>query len=74
MFKSLFTFLKSLFTTVEDLTGVVDNAVAFALLHTESWVDEALVENQKKVEALGVDPEYKATKLAALRKSQQHNS
>ena len=73
MFKSLFTFIKSFFTSAEDLTGVVDNAVAFALLHTESWVDEALAENQKKAEALGIDPAYKAEKLKAIRKSQHHS-
>lgn len=73
MFKSLFTFLKSLFTSAEDLTGVLDNAVEFALLHTESWVDEALAENQKKAEALNIDQEYKAAKLKAIRKSQQHS-
>lgn len=72
MFKSLFNLLKSLFTSVEDLTGVVDNAVDFALLHTESWVDEALAENQKKAEALNIDPEYKAEKLRAIRKSNRH--
>ena len=69
MFKSLFTFLKSLFTTAEDLTGVVDNVVDFALLHTDSWVDEALAENKKKAEQLGLDPEYKEAKLKAIRKS-----
>ena len=73
MFKSFFTLLKSIFTSAEDLTGVVDNAVDFALLHTESWVDEALAENQKKAEALNIDPEYKAVKLKAIRKSQQHS-
>ena len=73
MFKSLFTFLKSLFTSAEDLTGVLDNAVEFALLRTESWVDEALAENQKKAEALNIDPEYKAAKLKSIRKSQQHS-
>ena len=71
MFKSLFALLKSIFTSVEDLTGVVDNAVDFALLHTESWVDEALAENQKKQEELNIDPEYKAAKLKSLRKSQR---
>ena len=71
MFKSLFTFIKSLFTSAEDLTGVVDNAVHFALLHTESWVDEALAENKAKAEKLNIDPEYKAEKLKAIRKSQQ---
>ena len=71
MFKSLFTFLKSLFTTAEDLTGVVDNVVDFALLHTDSWVDEALAENKKKAEQLGLDPEYKEAKLKAIRKSSQ---
>ena len=69
MFKSLFTFLKSLFTTAEDLTGVVDNVVDFALLHTDSWVDEALAENKKKAEQLGLDPEYKEAKLKTIRKS-----
>ena len=72
MFKALFTLLKSLFTTAEDLTGVVDNAVSFALLHTESWVDEALAENQKKAEALNIDEEFKAEKLKAIRKSSKH--
>ena len=72
MFKSFFTLLKSLFTSVEDLTGVVDNAVDFALLHTESWVDEALAENQKKAEELNIDQEYKAKKLHAIRKSNRH--
>lgn len=72
MFKALFSFIKSFFTTVEDLTGVVDNAVDFALLHTESWVDEALAENKKKAEALNIDPEYKAAKLKAMRKSQSN--
>ena len=72
MFKALFTLLKSLFTTAEDLTGVVDNAVDFALLHTEVWVDEALAENKKKAEELGIDEEYKAAKLASIRKSQKH--
>ena len=72
MFKALFTLLKSLFTTAEDLTGVVDNAVDFALLHTEVWVDEALAENKKKAEELGIDPEYKEAKLKAIRKSQKH--
>ena len=69
MFKSLFSLLKSLFTTAEDLTGVIDNAVDFALLHTESWVDEALAENKAKAEKLGIDAEYKAEKLKAIRKS-----
>lgn len=71
MFKSLFTFIKSFFTSAEDLTGALDNVVQFTLLHTESWVDEALEENRKKAEALGIDPEYKAAKLKAIRKSQQ---
>ena len=71
MFKALFTFIKSLFTTAEDLTVVVDNAVEFALLHTESWVDEALAENRKKAEELNIDPEYKEAKLKAIRKSSQ---
>ena len=71
MFKSLFALLKALFTTIEDLTGVVDNATSFALLHTETWVDEALSENKKKAEELGVDPEYKKEKLASIRKSSQ---
>lgn len=70
MFKSFFTFIKSFFTAAEDLTGVVDNAVQFALLHTESWVDEALAENKKKAEELNIDAEYKAAKLKAIRKSQ----
>lgn len=70
MFKSLFNFIKAFFTTAEDLTGVVDNAVNFALLHTDSWVDEALAENKAKAEKLNIDPEYKAEKLKALRKSQ----
>ena len=69
MFKSIFNFIKSLFTTAEDLTGVVDNAVHFALLHTESWVDEALAENQRKAEELNIDAEYKEAKLKAIRKS-----
>lgn len=73
MFKSLFTFLKSLFATAEDLTGIVDNATNFALLHTESWVDEALAENQRKAEELNIDPEYKAAKLKSIRKSQQNH-
>ena len=73
MFKAIFSFIKSLFTSVEDLTGVLDNAVEFALLHPESWVDEALAENQKKAEELNIDPEYKAAKLKAIRKSQQHS-
>ena len=72
MFKALFTLLKSLFTTAEDLTGVIDNAVDFALLHTESWVDEALSENQRKAEQLNIDPEYKEAKLKAIRKSSRH--
>lgn len=70
MFKSLFTFIKSFFSAAEDLTGVVDNAVQFALLHTESWVDEALAENKAKAEKLNIDAEYKAAKLKAIRKSQ----
>lgn len=72
MFKSLFTFIKSFFSSAEDLTGVVDNAVAFALLHTESWVDEALAENKRKAEELNIDAEYKAEKLKAIRKSQNN--
>jgi hypothetical protein len=69
MFKSLFALLKSIFITVEDITGVVDNAVDFALLHTECWVLEALAENKAKAEELQIDPEYKAEKLKAIRKS-----
>ena len=71
MFKSLFTFLKALFTSAQDLTGVLDNAVDYALLHTETMVDEALAENKKKAEELGIDPAYKAEKLAAIRKSRK---
>lgn len=73
MFKSLFTFLKALFTSAEDATGALDNIVDFALLHTDSWVDEALAENRKKAEQLGIDPEYKKEKLASLRKSTRHS-
>ena len=69
MFKSIFAFIKALFTTAEDLTGVLDNAVDFALLHTETWVDEALAENRDKAEKLNIDAEYKAEKLKAIRKS-----
>ena len=69
MFKSLFTFLKALFTSAEDMTGAIDNVVDFALLTTESWVDEAIAENKKKAEQLGLDPEYKEAKLKAIRKS-----
>ena len=72
MFQSFFNLLKSIFTSAEDLTGVVDNAVDFALLHTESWVDEALAENQKKAQELNIDQEYKAEKLRAIRKSNRH--
>lgn len=72
MFKSLFTFLKALFTSAEDATGALDNIVDFALLTTDSWVDEALEENRKKAEQLNIDPEYKAQKLASLRKSSRH--
>lgn len=72
MFKAIFSFIKSLFTSVEDLTGVIDNGVNFALLHTESWVDEALAENKRKAEELNIDQEYKAEKLKAIRKSQHH--
>lgn len=71
MFKSLFNFIKSFFSTAEDLTGIIDNSVHFALLHTETWVDEALAENKRKAEELNIDPEYKAEKLKAIRKSQQ---
>lgn len=72
MFKSIFNFIKSLFSSAEDLTAAMDNAVQFAILQTESWVDEALAENQKKAEQLGIDPEYKKEKLKAIRKSQNH--
>lgn len=72
MFKSIFNFIKSLFASAEDMTSAVDNAVQFAILHTESWVDEALAENQKKAEQLNIDPEYKAAKLKSIRKSQNH--
>ena len=72
MFKSLFTFLKSLFTSAENLTGVVDNAVDFALLHTSLWVDEAYAESEKKAKELGIDPEAKEAKLKSLRKSTNH--
>ena len=71
MFKSLFALLKAIFVTVEDLTGVLDNATDFALLHTETWVNEAIVENQRKAEELGLDEEYKKAKLASIRKSNQ---
>jgi hypothetical protein len=71
MFKSLFALLKAIFITIQDLTGVVDNAVDFSLLHTESWVLEALAENKAKTEELQIDPEYKAEKLKAIRKSRQ---
>ena len=70
MFKSIFNFIKAFFTSAEDLTGALDNAVQFTLLHTESWVDEALYENKKKAEELNIDPEYKKEKLKAIRKSQ----
>lgn len=72
MFKSIFNFIKSLFASAEDLTGAVDNAVQFAILQTELWVDEALAESQKKQAELNIDPEFKAQKLKAIRKSQNH--
>lgn len=73
MFKSIFAFIKAFFSSAEDLTGVMDNAVKFALLTTETWVDEALAENKKKAEELGIDPEYKAAKLKSICKSQQRS-
>lgn len=69
MFKAIFTFIKSLFTSAEDLTGALDNVVEFTLLHTESWVDEAYEENRKKAEAMNIDQELKAQKLKSIRKS-----
>lgn len=71
MFKAIFTFIKSLFTSAEDLTGALDNVVEFTLLHTESWVKEAYEENRKKDEALNIDPELLAQKLKSIRKSQR---
>ena len=73
MFKALFTFLKSLFTSATDMTGALDNIVDFALLHTDSWVDEAIAENQRKAQELNIDPEYKEAKLKSIRKSQRHS-
>lgn len=72
MFKSLFTFLKALFTSAEDLTGTIDNLVDFSLIHTEMWVDEALAESKRKSEQLEIDEEWKKEKLKAIRKSSRH--
>lgn len=71
MFKSLLTFLKSLFTSAEDATGILDNLVDFSLIHTEMWVDEALSESKRKAEQLEIDEEWKKEKLASIRKSRQ---
>ena len=72
MFKSIFSFIKSLFASAEDATGAVDNAVQFALLHTETWVKEAYAENQSKSAQLGINDEEMQAKIKSLRKSQNH--
>ena len=72
MFKSLFSFIKAFFVLAEDATGAVDNAVQFALLHTESWVKEAYAENKSKSYALGINDEEMQAKIKSLRKSQNH--
>lgn len=71
MFKSIFSFIKSLFTTLEDITGVMDDGMKFALLHSDVWVQEAFAENQRKSEELNIDQEAMQAKIKSLRKSQK---
>lgn len=71
MFKSIFSFIKSLFVTLEDATGVVDDGVKFALLHSDTWVQEAYAENQRKSKELNIDQKAMQAKIKSLRKSQQ---
>ena len=72
MFKSLFSFIKAFFVLAEDATGAADNAVQFALLHTEVWVKQAYAENLSKSSELGIDDDAMQAKIKALRKSQNH--
>lgn len=71
MFKSVFSFIKSMFITLEDATGIVDDGVKFALLHSDTWVQEAYSENVRKTQELNIDQSEMQAKIKSLRKSQQ---
>lgn len=72
MFKSIFAFIKSIFTSAEDATGILDNAVDFGLLHTDIWVQEAYAESQAKTEKLGINRDEMNAKIKSMRKSQRN--
>lgn len=52
MFKSIFSFIKTLFTGVEINTK---NIARFSVEHTDVWATEAYAECEAKRESLGVN-------------------
>ena len=68
MFKAVLSFIKSLFTTLNRTTKAVDDITTASLFYTETFLQEAYHENDKRQQELGIDQEAFQEALERIRK------
>ena len=67
MFKSLFSLLKALFTTANRATKALDDVTSAGLYYSETFLQEAYKENEKRSKELDVDQEAFQESLKKIR-------
>ena len=68
MFKALLSFLKSLFTTLNRASKVVDDVTSAGLFYSETFLKEAYHENDKRSRELDINEEDFQKALERIRK------
>ena len=68
MFKAIMAFIKALFTTLTRGTKALDDITTASLFYTETFLQEAYSENDKRSKELGIDQEDFQKALERVRK------
>ena len=67
MFKSLFSLLKSVFTTLSRATKAVDDVTTAGLFYSETFLKEAYKENEQRTKELDINEEAFQESLKKIR-------
>ena len=67
MFKSLFSLLKSVFTTLSRATKAVDDVTTAGLYYSETFLKESYKENEQRTKELDINEEAFQESLKKIR-------
>ena len=68
MFKAILAFIKALFTTLTRGTKALDDITTASLFYTETFLQEAYSENDKRSKELNIDQDAYQASLERIRK------